>query len=147
MRSSRSLRGDSARSPSRRFCIPKFAERSELCGWLPDRPRSPATSPPACSWSSSAAGYQVRDRRGRARWPAPGRARAPSVAGHQVGGDRRRGRVRRHVSGRTRERRLATRSAAIAGAAKLTGMLVVKLAGWLRGWAARRARRGRRDPG
>jgi hypothetical protein len=49
------------------------------------------------------------------------------VAGHshQVGGDRRRGRARWRAPDRAR--RLATRSAAIAGAAEFTGMHLVEL--------------------
>jgi hypothetical protein len=63
-----------------------------------------------------------------------------SAAGHQVGGDHRRVRARRHARGRARARarRLATRSAAIAGAAELAGLVVMELE--LGGWSSGRRR-------
>jgi hypothetical protein len=62
----------------------------ELGGWLPGRRRAPARpSSPACSWSSSVAGYQVGGDAGAAElagmravelagWP-PGRRRTPGA--------------------------------------------------------------------
>ena len=101
----------------------------ELGGWPPGRRL--ATRSAAIAGTAELAGL------------ARGRARAPA-AGHQVGGDRRpagawsSSAARHQVGGWPPGRRLATRSAAIAGAAELAGLRVVELE--LGGWSPGRQR-------
>ena len=128
-------------SPACSWSSSSSAAGHQLDDWSPGRRRPPARSSsghvrgrarrlatgsaataaplssPACSWSSSAAGHQVGGDRRRGRAGMLVVELGGSAAG-RVGGDRRAaeltGRARRHARGRAR--RLATRSATIAGA-------------------------------
>jgi hypothetical protein len=100
-----------------------FVTELELGGWPPGRRRSlarGAPSSPTCSWSSTAAGHQVSGDRQRGRgWP-PGRRRLPTRPSPPA------------CSWSRHTRR-------IAGASELAGMLLAELE--FSGWSPGRRRR------